>query len=77
MDKPLDRAAGAEWEQWLDDFRCPRSGSRLRVATSTELAKVHEALATKCEGALVSESGLAYPIDDGIPILIADRAVAL
>lgn len=53
---------------------CPVTKQPLRLATPVELARLQPAPAA----ALVREDGqVAYPIHDGIPILIAEEAIPL
>lgn len=48
--------------QLLNDLRCPNCGS--------ELEEDEAAVQLKCKGC-----GLAYPFDDGIPVLLVDEAI--
>ncbi len=61
-------------EEVLALIRCPQTRQRLRLATSEELARLPDA-ATE---ALIREDGrVAYPIRDGIPVLLIDAAITL
>jgi len=78
-------------ESFLSLLRCPRTGGELRLAGSEELAEYNEGvgegklsnaagrkLTQAMEGALVSEcGGWLYPVDEGIPVLLVEEAVAL
>jgi len=48
--------------QLLSDLRCPHCGSELELDETAALLK--------CTGC-----GLAYPFDDGIPVLLIDEAI--
>jgi uncharacterized protein YbaR (Trm112 family) len=51
---------------------CPVTRQALRVATDDELR------ALRLDAALVRDDGrIAYPIRDGIPVLIAEEGIAL
>ncbi len=55
-------------------LRCPTTRQPLRLATPAELAALPSAPAE----ALIREDGrVAYPIRNGIPMLIADAAIPL
>ena len=72
-------------------LRCPQNGSLLQLAEestvgwlNTQIAEgslfnqAGEPVEQPMDGALVRESGdLAYPILDGIPVLLADEAIRL
>jgi uncharacterized protein YbaR (Trm112 family) len=61
-------------DELLAVLRCPESGQELRVATPDELAAL--ALEPPPDGALVREDGrVFYPVEDGFPILLLDRAI--
>ena len=78
-------------DSFLSLLRCPRTGGELRLAGPEELAgyndRVREGrlgnaagqkLTQAMEGALVSECGRwAYPVHEGIPVLLVEEAVAL
>ena len=78
-------------KELLELIVCPQTHQALREATSAELARVNERIArgelsnqggTKLlvplEEALVRADGrVLYPVLDGIPMLIAEEAVAL
>ena len=58
----------------LELLRCPRSGQRLTLAGADVLSKLQEPPVA----ALIRADGTAiYPICDGIPMLLADRAILL
>jgi uncharacterized protein YbaR (Trm112 family) len=51
---------------------CPETHQALRLASPEDLARL------RLDAALVRNDGLvAYPIRDGIPVLIAEEAIAL
>ena len=53
---------------------CPETRQPLRVATSAELATMTPSPAA----ALIREDGrVAYPVREGIPVLITDEAIRL
>lgn len=59
-------------DELLDLLRCPLTLQRLRVASPGMLARLPAGL----EGALMREDGeVAYPIREGIPLLLAEEAI--
>lgn len=55
----------------LDLLCCPETRQPLRFATAEELASL------KLEAALLREDGrVAYPIRDGIPLLVVEEQVS-
>jgi uncharacterized protein YbaR (Trm112 family) len=77
--------------QFLSILRCPENHIPLREADAALLAHVNRAIAgglvknrlgqtvsTAFEGGLVREDGAVfYPIEDGIPRLLADEGIPL
>jgi len=75
----------------LDIICCPVSRQPMSKLTSTTLERLNELIreqrissrdetlvSEELEGALVTDDGkLAYPIVDGIPVLLAERGIAL
>ena len=75
----------------LEILRCPDDRSRLREADAGLVERLNQAIAQKglknragrpvespLDGALVREDGrYAYPIVDGIPVLLMDEAIPL
>jgi uncharacterized protein YbaR (Trm112 family) len=60
----------------LDLVCCPETHQPLRFATTGELARLKSE--PPLEAALLREDGLvAYPIRDGIPLLIVDEQLPL
>ncbi len=58
-------------------LKCPRTKQALHLATPEEQEK-WQALDDSAEGFLVSEDGsIAYPIDEGFPILLLERALEI
>ena len=63
------RAAQPPIEPWLREIlRCPRCRGELRDATGPD-----GGMELVCTGA---DCGLAYRVDDGIPVLLVDEARA-
>ena len=61
----------------LQALRCPKTKQRLHRATPATL-EPFLSIEPNLKDALITEDGCrAYPIDDGFPILLADRAVEL
>ena len=61
----------------LAALRCPKTKQPLRLATEANL-RPFQAIDSSLTEALITEDGQrAYPIDDGFPILLLDRAVEL
>jgi uncharacterized protein YbaR (Trm112 family) len=59
----------------LELLRCPRTQQTLRLANPEEHAH-WSGLDASAEGFLVTKDGtIAYPIDDGFPILLLERAL--
>ncbi|MGY8688811.1 MAG: Trm112 family protein [Verrucomicrobiales bacterium] len=55
--------------------RCPKTKQALHVATDEE-STTWKTLDEDAEGFLVTKDGaIAYPIDDGYPILLLERAL--
>ncbi|MFO1525079.1 MAG: Trm112 family protein [Turneriella sp.] len=75
----------------IDILVCPRSKKKLVLADTATLDRVNALIAAgKCreisgtavseplaEGLLQRETGVFYPVRDGIPVLIYDNAVEL
>jgi uncharacterized protein YbaR (Trm112 family) len=75
----------------LDIICCPVTRQPMSKLASTTLAKLNELVreqkissrdetlvSEELEGALVTDDGkLAYPIVDGIPVLLAERGISL
>ena len=75
----------------LDIICCPVTRQPMSKLTGTTLARLNELVrkqkissrdetlvSEELEGALVTDDGkLAYPIVDGIPVLLAERGIAL
>lgn len=54
-------------------LRCPETGATLHVASEEELTRFDTPLPG---GALVTEDGgIAYPIEEGFPMLLAGQAL--
>ena len=61
----------------IDALRCPKTNQPLQRASKESLAPF-QAIDAKLTEALITLDGQwAYPIDDGFPILLTDRAVQL
>lgn len=75
----------------LEILRCPVSGAPLRSASREQLRVINELLengtlrteagsarAAALDEALLTEDGLRlYPVEDGIPVMLADESVPL
>jgi uncharacterized protein YbaR (Trm112 family) len=60
----------------LKILRCPESGQPLRLATDEELSALNKCQECPLVAALVRKDRLkAYPIRDGLPILLIDQAI--
>ncbi|MGI8604926.1 MAG: hypothetical protein ACR2OZ_18300 [Verrucomicrobiales bacterium] len=58
----------------IELLRCPQSQQRLALMSPDKLA----ALGLDCGAALVREDGrVCYPVENGFPNLLPDRAIAL
>lgn len=70
MSPEADNAASTpDIEPWLREIlRCPRCHTELRDATGPDGGPELVCTATEC--------GLAYRVDDGIPVLLVDEARA-
>ncbi len=69
---------------------CPETGQPLRLADETELAKlnahIHRGSVLNCSGHVIDspleavlireDHRIAYPIHDGIPILVIEEAIS-
>ncbi len=63
-------------------LRCPLCGARLRPASAEECAGARRSVEgdddESWDGGLVDESGVHfYPVQDGIPLVIGERAITL
>ena len=58
----------------LDLLRCPRTGQPLVVADASILARTNPPLT---EALVCVDRSFAYPVLDGIPVLLAEEAIAL
>ena len=60
----------------LDILRCPVTRQRLTPADPDQLARLNALVADPLEAALVRADGTAaYPVRDGIPVLLAEESV--
>jgi uncharacterized protein YbaR (Trm112 family) len=66
-------------EAAISPFICPQTRQALREATDGELAALRKMPAhTALEAAWISmDSSMAYPIQNGIPLLILSAAIAI
>jgi len=67
-------------EELLAALRCPETKQKLTLASDGQLARINAGIqdAAKIEGALIREDQrVAYPIDDGFPILLLSRQIKL
>ena len=66
-------------EATISPFICPQTRQALREATDGELAALRKIAAhTELEAAWVSkDSSVAYPVKNGIPLLIPSAAIAI
>ena len=61
--------------QVLAQLRCPKSHQALHLATEDELLQWRQ-IDSETEQFLVTDDGeIAYPLEDGYPILLLDRAL--
>jgi len=61
--------------QVLAQLRCPKSHQALHLATEDELLQWRQ-IDLETEQFLVTDDGeIAYPLEDGYPILLLDRAL--
>jgi|MDTC01.3.fsa_nt_gb uncharacterized protein YbaR (Trm112 family) len=61
----------------IDALRCPQTNQPLQRANNESLAPF-QAIDANLTDALITQDGhYAYPIDDGYPILLADRAIQI
>ncbi len=61
-------------------LRCPRTGASLRPATSAECDRARGLTAdpVSWEAGLIAEAGFVfYPIENGIPMVVRERAIVL
>ncbi len=61
----------------LQALRCPKTKQRLRLATEETLAPFQAIEPNLTDALLTEDLQRAYPIDDGFPILLVDRAIEL
>jgi len=65
-------------DELLARLRCPESGQTLSLADNEMLEKFRSASEARFEAALLREDGKrAYPIRDGLPILLLGEAISI
>ena len=61
-------------------LRCPLSGERLRPASAQQCSRAREVAGgdASWDAGLVDAAGTHfYPVEEGIPVVVAERAIAL